>query len=77
MDKNWERINKQNAIKLSEDAKHWDRNEWKAVLKQAPIDGLFYALMCQITKVLDTIRLYEKVPTDIKKLYQDDEMGEW
>jgi len=69
---NWDRINQANAAKLSEDAKNWDRNEWKAVLRQAPVDALFYALMKQITKMLDTIRLYDKVQSDIDRIYAED-----
>lgn len=72
MNESWDRINQMNLNKLSEEAKAWDRNEWKVVLRQAPVDTLFYALMKQITKMLDTIRLYDKVQSDIDRIYAED-----
>ena len=72
MDKNWEQINEQNLKRLKEETNGWDKEEWRTVLKHAPIDGLFYALMWQITRALDTIREYKKVPDRIKKAYSDE-----
>ena len=72
MDKNWDQINKANVKRLVEEAEGWNKEEWRAVLKKAPIDGLFYALMCQITRILDTIRKYESVKEDIDRVYSDD-----
>lgn len=75
-DPKWDRINEQNILQLKEDARKWDKTEWRAVLQQAPIDGLFYALMKQIMKALDTIQKYEAVKTDIDRIYAND-MNEW
>ena len=72
MEKNWERINEENLKRLVEESEGWDKEEWRTILVHAPIDGLFYALMRQITKTMDTIRRYESVKDDIDKVYSDE-----
>lgn len=72
MDKNWEQINEANLKRLVEESENWQKDEWKAVLKNAPTERLFYALMCQIRKALDTIREYQRVPEKIEKAYSED-----
>lgn len=58
-------------------AKNFDRQEWKVILMEAPIEGLFYALMHKIMRILDTNRKYEQVKPDIELIYGDDDLGEW
>ena len=58
-------------------AKNYDKEEWNAILQEAPVEGLFYALMHKIMRILDTNRKYEAVKGEIARAYADDDLGEW
>lgn len=74
---NAEQFNKSHTEELVRRARNLDNDEWKAILREAPIEGLFYALMHRIMKILDTNRMYERVATEVEKVYEDDSLTEW
>lgn len=76
-DKKRELFNKAHVEQLAKQAKNYDRQEWNAILKEAPVEGLFYALMHKIMRILDMNRKYEAVKGDIDRVYADDELSEW
>ena len=71
------KFNKPHVEQLVRQAKNYDKQEWNAILKEAPVEGLFYALMHKIMRILDTNRKYEAVKGDIDRVYADDELSEW
>lgn len=72
-----EKFNRAHREELIRRAKNYDNGDWKAVLKEAPVEALFYALMHKIMRILDTNRKYEAVQGEIEKVYGDDEIGDW
>lgn len=76
-DRKREKFNRAHIQETVNLAKNFDKAEWNAVLKEAPVEGLFYALMHKIMRILDTNRKYEQVKPDIDRLYDDDDLGEW
>jgi len=76
-DRKREQFNKAHTEELIRQAKNYDNDDWKAILKEAPVEGLFYALMHKIMKILDTNRMYERVKPEIDKAYADDSISEW
>jgi len=63
----------QHFKELSRRTSNFDKKEWQVVLKNAPVECLFYALMHKIMRAMDTIKKYESVKADIDKAYADDE----
>ncbi len=76
-DRKRERFNKPHIQETVRLAQNFDKDEWNAVLKEAPVEGLFYALMHKIMRILDTNRKYEQVKADIERAYDNDDFGEW
>ena len=72
-----EQFNKPHLDELSRRAQNYTPDEWRVVLKEAPVEGLFYALMHKIMRILDTNRKYEQVKADIERVYDNDDFGEW
>lgn len=76
-DRKRERFNRAHIQETVNLAKNFDKAEWNAVLKEAPVEGLFYALMHKIMKILDTNRRYQQIEPEIEKAYADDSITEW
>lgn len=76
-DRKRERFNKPHIQETVRLAQNFDKAEWNAVLKEAPVEGLFYALMHKVMRILDTNRKYEQVKPDIERIYEEDGINEW
>lgn len=63
---------------LKEKAQALDREQWRAILTQAPIEQLFYALMREIMRLRDIKSAHDQAEERINRAYaQDDDWREW
>lgn len=74
---NWNMINKQNINELSKEAANFQREDWKALAKIAPIDVLLYGIRYQCGKMQDKLSLIESASAKVETFYSDDDMEEW
>ena len=58
-------------------AKALDKHEWAIILKEAPIDLLFFTLKTKITMALDIIRLHDEVSNKVNRMYSDEDYVRW
>lgn len=64
---------------LIEKSKAFDREQWKVILTQAPVEQLFYALMREIMRLRDIKAAHDQAESRINRAYaqSDEDWREW
>lgn len=65
-------------IELQNKARALSKKQWRIILGEAPLEGLFYALMKKIMYMRDVISEQERAQDRVKRVYDaDDDFSEW
>lgn len=76
--KEMEIITEGEIIELQNRARALSKKQWRIILCEAPIEGLFYALMRKVMYMRDVLSEHERAEHRVKRAYDvDDDFAEW